>query len=194
MLIDSLNADCKRALFLEGASNATFAQKLFTLIFAYGLHALIVHRVGRYIKRIRAHRWLWLFYYPCAAIHNCFKFAVESMYDIVIDTRATIGEGFYIGHFGGIKIGACTIGKNCSIHQQVSIGTFPEGNHGIVQIGDDVWIGGHSAISRGVNIGNSATIVVGSKVISEVKPATMVMGNPARVIKQNFDNSALMGY
>lgn len=36
-----------------------------------------------------------------------------------------IGEGLYIGHFGGITIsGAAEIGKNVDISQKITIGVF----------------------------------------------------------------------
>lgn len=194
-MIRYMAGDLKRALFLEGALKASFAQKVFTLFFAYGFHALIVYRMGQAI-RIYLSRWYALpLYYPSIFIYHCLRFAVRILYGIQIDPEAVIGERFYIGHFGKIIIGPeVIIGHDCSIHQQVSIGVFPKDQKGFVVIEDNVWIGGHSLIQKGVVIGKNATIVVGANVVSNVKSFTMVMGNPARMIKQDFDNSSLMGY
>lgn len=194
-MIRYIAGDLKRTLFLEGVAAASFAQKIFTLFFAYGFHALIVYRMGQAI-RFYLSRWYGLpLYYPVIFIYHCLRFSVRILYGIHIDPDAVIGERFYIGHFGKIVIGPkVVIGHDCSIHQQVSIGVFPKDQKGCVVIEDNVWIGGHSLIKKGVVIGKNATIVVGANVVSNVKPFTMVMGNPARMIKQDFDNSSLMGY
>lgn len=52
-----------------------------------------------------------------------------------------------------------------------------------VKIGNNVWIGAHSIILPGVNIGDGAVIGAGSVVTHSVKPFTVVAGNPARLIR-----------
>ena len=189
--------EIRRTIFLEGASDASCAQKIFVLCFAYGLHALIVYRLGDAIRKNLSKWWLLPAYYPGILAWRCLDSLVKRMYGIHIDPSASIGEGFYIGHFGGISIGWCEIGNNCSVHQMVTIGSLS----GVVEeysdktiVGDGVWIGGHSTISKGVTIGEGATIVVGSFVCADVKACAMVMGWPARVIKNDFDNASLMGH
>lgn len=185
--------DIKRTLFLEGVAKESFAQKIFTLCFAYGLHALIVYRFGQFVRKSFTVWWMVPLYVFCIFIYYCMNYAVEKMYGISISPDADIGAGFYIGHFGGIKVGSgVVIGNNCSVHQQVAIGSATGPSNIIIE--DNVWIGGHSTICNGVVIGNNSTIVVGSLVVSSVKPRSMVMGNPARLIKSDFDNSSLMGF
>lgn len=53
-----------------------------------------------------------------------------------------------------------------------------------VTIGEDVWIGTHSVILKGVTIGKGAVIGAGSVVSKDVAPYTIVAGNPAKVIRQ----------
>lgn len=192
-----INDEIKRTILLEGASDASCAQKMFVLCFAYGLHALIVYRLGGAIRRTLSKRWLVPAYYPGLLVWHCLDILVKRMYGIHIDPSASIGDGFYIGHFGGITIGCCEIGKNCSVHQMVTIGSLPgavEDGGDKTIVGDGVWVGGHSTISKGVAVGDGATIVVGSFVCCDVKAYAMVMGNPARVIKNDFDNASLMGH
>ena len=50
-------------------------------------------------------------------------------------------------------------------------------------IEDDVWIGFGTTILKGVKIGQGAIIAAQSVVTKDVKPFTVVMGNPAQKIK-----------
>ena len=56
-----------------------------------------------------------------------------------------------------------------------------------VIIGSDVWIGCDVTIHGGVYIGNGAVVGAGAVVTENVPPYTVVVGNPARVIKKRFD-------
>ncbi|MDV6233175.1 acyltransferase [Rhodococcus cercidiphylli] len=51
-----------------------------------------------------------------------------------------------------------------------------------IRIGSDVFIGARSIILKGVSIGEGAVIGAGSVVTSDVLPAQIVAGSPARVI------------
>ena len=52
-----------------------------------------------------------------------------------------------------------------------------------IRIGDDVWIGGGAIILAGVTIGDGSVIGAGSVVVHDVPPATVVVGNPARIVR-----------
>jgi len=55
-----------------------------------------------------------------------------------------------------------------------------------VYIGNDVWIGANSTILRGVNIGDGAVIGANAVVTKDVSPYSIVVGNPARIVKYRF--------
>lgn len=81
------------------------------------------------------------------------------------------------------------IGDRCAISWNVTImdNDFhyidANDNSKPIYIGDDVWIGCHSLILKGVHIGNGAVIAAGSVVTKDVPPYSVVGGNPAKVIK-----------
>lgn len=53
-----------------------------------------------------------------------------------------------------------------------------------VVIGDDCWIGGHVVILPGVRVGKGVTVAAGSIVTKSVEDWSVVMGQPARVVKK----------
>ena len=59
-------------------------------------------------------------------------------------------------------------------------------NKGNIIIGNDVWIGYNATIMAGVKIGDGAIIATNSTVVKDVKPYTIVGGNPAMEIKKRF--------
>lgn len=58
-------------------------------------------------------------------------------------------------------------------------------------IGNDVWIGNSATIMQGIKIGDGAVIGTNSLVTKEVKPYTIVGGNPAKEIRQRFDDETI---
>lgn len=55
-----------------------------------------------------------------------------------------------------------------------------------IEIGRDVWIGGHSTVLSGIRIGEGAVIGAGSVVTRDVPPYSVVAGNPAKFIRLRF--------
>ena len=62
------------------------------------------------------------------------------------------------------------------------------GLRGDTVIGNDVWIGQNATILPGVHIGDGAIIGANSVIGSDVPPYTIVAGNPARKIRNRFDD------
>lgn len=52
-----------------------------------------------------------------------------------------------------------------------------------VVVGDDVWIGVGCIILPGVSVGEGSVVGAGSVVVEDVPPYSVVVGNPARVVK-----------
>lgn len=58
-------------------------------------------------------------------------------------------------------------------------------------IGHDVWIGANAMIKEGVNIGTGAVIGMGSVVVKDVEPYSIVVGAPAKNIRKRFDENTI---
>jgi virginiamycin A acetyltransferase len=60
-------------------------------------------------------------------------------------------------------------------------------SRGDTVIGSDVWLGYHALLLPGVTVGHGAIIAAASVVTADVEPYASVAGNPARVVRQRFD-------
>ena len=56
-----------------------------------------------------------------------------------------------------------------------------------VTIGQNVWIGGGAIILPGIKIGYGAVIGAGAVVTKDVPPSVVVVGNPAKKLRQFYD-------
>ena len=113
-----------------------------------------------------------------------------------------IGDKLIIGKFCQIAAGVEFV-MNGANHQMNAVSTFPfytlEGWNmkppakidlpfkGDTVIGNDVWIGQNAVILPGVHVGDGAIIGANSVVGSNVEPYTVVVGNPAKMIRYRFD-------
>jgi acetyltransferase-like isoleucine patch superfamily enzyme len=106
-----------------------------------------------------------------------------------------IGEGTWIGAFtvidgsGGLRIGrGCDV--SCGVHiythstvrRCVSGRAYDAIDRQPVVVGDYVFIGANAVLMMGVTIGDRAVIAAGAVVTTDVAPATIVGGVPARPV------------
>nr|WP_309743807.1 Vat family streptogramin A O-acetyltransferase [Chamaesiphon sp. OTE_20_metabat_361] len=62
---------------------------------------------------------------------------------------------------------------------------------GDTTIGNDVWIGYEAVMMPGLQVGDGAIIAAKSVVVGDVLPYTIVGGNPAKCIRQRFDDETI---
>lgn len=88
--------------------------------------------------------------------------------------------------------GGIIIGDGCQIGHQVVFATInhplePKDRHGVemssIVLEDNVWIGAHATILKGVTIGHDSVVAAGAVVTRDVPPRTVVAGVPAKPIK-----------
>lgn len=92
-----------------------------------------------------------------------------------------IGGGLYIQHGFSTMISAESIGENCWINQQVTIGFNGSGRPPI--IGDNVMITCGAKVLGSIKIGNNVVIAANAVVIRDVENGAVVGGVPARKLK-----------
>lgn len=107
---------------------------------------------------------------------------------IEISRDTQIGGGLYIGHAYGITINPrATLGMNCNIHKNVTIGQENRGKkRGAPTIGNNVWIGIGVTIVGKVYIGDDVLIAPNSYVNCDIPSHSVVFGNPC-IIKPKQD-------
>ncbi|MEI8653019.1 Vat family streptogramin A O-acetyltransferase [Pseudoalteromonas sp. Hal273] len=118
-----------------------------------------------------------------------------------------IGDRLIIGKFCAIAKDVTFI-MNGANHQTSGFSTYPFfifGNgweksapksndlpfKGNTEIGHDVWIGYNATIMPGIKIGSGAIIACKSVVTCDVPAYSVVGGNPAKVIKNRFDDKTI---
>jgi maltose O-acetyltransferase len=124
----------------------------------------------------------------------------------------------FVSHKGArIQVGDHTFinyGSSILAHKLVSIGRYcllghhtfilDNNEHDLMQrhvvppsspviIDDYAWIGAYCIILPGVHIGLNAAIGAGSVVVEDVPPCSLVVGNPARVVRR-LDSSSANGH
>jgi serine O-acetyltransferase len=171
-------------------SSSSWRSDLRLILAHYSLQALLVYRLGRWIRDSARSPLRWIPALLAVPFYLVLAAFVRVAYDVHLASSAEIGGAFFIGHFGGVRVGRCRIGSHCSIHQRVRIGPGPGGGPG-PSIGDRVWIGPHARVVGPWRIGTGATIGGGAEVRHDVGEGALLLGNPARVVSFHYDNRVL---
>jgi serine O-acetyltransferase len=122
-----------------------------------------------------------LFFFAHGILEHCkYKFGIS----IPFETR--IGEGLYIGHFGGIVVNErAVIGKNCNLSHDVTLGQTNRGaRKGCPVIGDNVYIGPGAKIIGNVTLGAHVAVGANCVVTRDVPEQGVVAGVPGRLISR----------
>jgi serine O-acetyltransferase len=96
---------------------------------------------------------------------------------------STIGAGLFIQHGFSTIISAESIGQNCWINQQVTIGYSNVTDR--PTIGDNVRITAGAKVFGNITIGNNSIIGANAVVFKDVPPNCTVVGVPAHIVKRD---------
>lgn len=144
---------------LSGSNTAILAQLLWS---KKEFRNLLIYRNSH--RRI--YRYWIAFWYP-------------PMDTLFIETPE-IGGGLFIQHGFATMIAAKSIGKNCWINQQVTIGHTGKG---CPVIGENVMITCGAKVLGDITVGDGAVIGANAVVVKDVEPGAVMGGVPAKKIK-----------
>jgi serine O-acetyltransferase len=154
--------DTKRWLELTGSKNSLQFGFINLMTFLPEFRNLFYKRIGIYSILIN-----WL----------CPK--MSTLYIITND----IGPGLFIQHGFSTRIGAASIGKDCWINQQVTIGYSNKTDR--PHLGDNVTICSGAKIIGGIKMGNNSTAGANAVVVKDVPDNCTVVGVPAYIVRRN---------
>ncbi|MUU77644.1 serine O-acetyltransferase [Winogradskyella endarachnes] len=160
---------------------------IILLLTQQGLWALFVYRISNALFVSKSPRLIKRFLLVFCLIAQKW---IEILTGISLPYSATIGERFYIGHFGGIIINAnAIIGNNCNISQGVTIGVSGiSEKRGVPIIGNNVYIGASATVVGKIKVGDFAVIGANSLVTKDVESNSTVLGVPAVKVSDRNSN------
>lgn len=161
---------------LDFKSNFTYRNpKPFVIVFSYRITSYFAQNRYKIIKLIG---------YPVRILYRLF---IEWILGVEIPDTTVVGQGVIIHHGVGLVINPkAIIGDNVILRHCTTIGhkTDIHGNClGAPLIGNNVDIGANVVILGKVVIGNNVIIGAGSVVVKDVPSNSVVVGNPAKVIR-----------
>lgn len=113
--------------------------------------------------------------------------------------EVTIGDHTHVDHLcllygqGGLRIGSdCAIAGGVMMYTQTNADSLEDGTpvtrqptvYAAVEIGDGCWLGAGVQVIPGVKIGAGAHVGAGAVVLGDVAGGDVVVGVPARTVKQ----------
>ncbi|PWS33942.1 serine acetyltransferase [Pedobacter paludis] len=148
-----------------------------------GKYIIVLFRIAQLIIKRKFTKviffWYLLFY----------RITVEWFMCVELSWKTSIGPNFQLWHGTGLVIHPNTIiGANCSVRQCTTIGVKQDidgAYSGLApKIGNHVDIGCNTVIIGNITIDDHVSIGAGSVVVKSISNNSVVVGNPARVIKK----------
>ena len=112
-----------------------------------------------------------------------YKIFIEWILGIELPYQATIGQGLRLFHGQSLVVHRkVIIGNNCTLRHSTTIGNVTVDGE-CPRIGNNVEIGANVCLLGEIEVGDNVVIGAGSVVVKSIPSNSIVVGNPARVIK-----------
>jgi len=125
---------------------------------------------------------------PCLLLHRWAR--QQAAMDL--PWQLQVAPGFAIDHGWALVVNASVrIGANVTLYHGVTLGqrdridALGQRVTDFPVIEDQVWIGPHAVIVGAVRIGRGSRIAAGAFVTRSIPPYSLVVGNPAQVVREN---------
>ncbi len=147
----------------------------------------VIKHKSRFIAFIRMfaifREYRSLFLYRLGGCGELLKYIIPSMSNLhFVTSPDKIGKGLIIQHGFSTIIWPESMGENCQIWQNVTIGRARPGE-GRPTIGRNVKICTGAIVLGNITIGDNVTIGAASVVLKDIPDDCVVCGNPARIVK-----------
>jgi serine acetyltransferase len=144
------------------------------LAFSGGIGLLIL-----LVERKEFRNILWYRFGRIGVILNLFMKGNPTLH---IYPKSRIGKGLIVCHGDSTFINCQSMGENCYVNQNVTIGAV---GAKLPIIGNNVRIASGAIVIGGINIGDNVVIAAGCVVVKDVPDNCLVVGNPAIIKKKN---------
>ena len=144
---------------------------------------LFFFRITSFFFHSRKNMVLFILGIPCSIFY---RVLIEWFLGVEIPAGCQIGGGIIIDHGQALVLNRnVEIGENCRLRNSTTIGVKmgKDGNYKSPVIGDNVDIGANVVIIGEIEIGNNVIIGAGSVVVKSIPENSVVVGNPAKIIK-----------
>lgn len=179
-MFENIRADLERKMRGYGVrrQDQSFFRKRITPLLEFGTLAVIVHRFGRWVYKIKIPviRQLMIFIY---LVVNTVCLAITGIH---VHRESDVGPGLVIHNSNCIFILATKIGHSCTVNQGVSVASVR--GTGWPTLGNNVYLGAGCKVMGGVTVGDNVVVSANSLVIADVPSDCTVLGVPARIISR----------
>jgi serine O-acetyltransferase len=142
-----------------------------------GFWAGATYRVGHWAKRLPP-----IARGPALAPYKVVNAVFRLVYQVRISADAQIGPGLCLIHPSNILVGDVTIGENCLLFHEVTLGTNANSDGAFPELGDnvDVYVG--ARVLGKLRVGSGAKIGANVVVTSNVPEGCTVVPAPNRMV------------
>lgn len=158
--------------------------KVLVLCRSPGYWAIIHHRFGFWVNTVLPYGYKNPVKLFLKLIYFLTRPFIVWFAKIELLVTTDIGPGLFLSNKGNIIAGLRRVGKNCTIHHNVTIGQDVTGE--VPEFGNNICVGHDSIVYGGLSVGDN-TIIKSGTVLAKSLPGNMLVGgNPCRILNRKI--------